>query len=50
MLGMVTGAHIFDVVEQWFPTLEEVSGVPPNIEFTTFFSIFTTKGAPKFSF
>jgi len=24
--------------------------VPPNIEFTTFFSFFTTKGAPNFHF
>jgi len=29
---------------------EEVSGVPPNIEFTTFFSSFTTKGAPNCHF
>ena len=28
----------------------EVSGVPPNIEFTTFFSFFTTKGAPNCHF
>ncbi len=29
---------------------EEVSGVPPNIEFTTFFSSFTAKGAPNCHF
>jgi hypothetical protein len=29
---------------------EEVSGVPPNIEFTTFFSFFTTKGVPNCHF
>jgi len=26
---------------------EEVSGVPPNIEFTTFLIFFTAKGAPN---
>jgi len=41
------------VLDQWFPTQgcrEEVSGVPPNIEFTTFFSFFTTKVAPNCHF
>ncbi len=29
---------------------EEVSGVPPNIEFTTFFSYVTTKGSQNCHF